>query len=140
MCVSKASLTVYFEPPFWVGLYQREDGDGCRVCKVTFGREPRDQEVLEWLLRNYRGLQFSLPVAGVQKSAPVPSPKRLLREARKAVQPTTGKGTKAQQALQLQREQQKVQRQANSRERREAERERKLALRQEKHRQKHRGH
>lgn len=139
MCVSKASLTVYFEPPFWVGLYQREDGDGCRVCKITFGPEPRDQEVLEWLLRNYRGLQFSPPVAGAQRSAPVPNPKRLLREARKAVQPT-GKGSKAQQALQLQREQQKVQRRADSKERREAERERKLALRQEKHRQKHRGH
>ncbi len=25
MCVSKASLTVYFEPPFWVGLYRREE-------------------------------------------------------------------------------------------------------------------
>ena len=139
MCVSKASLTVYFEPPFWVGLYQREDGDGCRVCKVTFGREPRDQEILEWLLRNFRRLEFSPPVAGARKVASVPNPKRLLREARKAVQPTN-KGTKAQQALQLQREQHKVQRQADSRERRETERERKLALRQEKRRQKHRGH
>ena len=45
MCVSKASLTVYFEPPFWVGLYRREDGDGYRVCKTIFGREPRDQEI-----------------------------------------------------------------------------------------------
>ena len=48
MCVSKASLTVYFEPPFWVGLYRREDGDGYRVCKTIFGREPRDQEIWEW--------------------------------------------------------------------------------------------
>ena len=139
MCVSKASLTVYFEPPFWVGLYQREDGDSCRVCKTTFGREPRDQEILDWLLRNFRRLEFSPPVAGTREPASVPNPKRLLREARKAVQPV-GKGTKAQQALQLQREQHKTQRQANSREHREAERERKLALRQEKRRQKHRGH
>lgn len=139
MCVSKASLTVYFEPPFWVGLYQREDEDGCRVCKITFGREPRDQEVLAWLLRNHRRLEFSPPITGAQKAAPLLNPKRLLREARKAVQPA-GTGTKAQQALQLQREQHKTQRQADSRERREAERERKLALRQEKHRQKHRGH
>lgn len=80
MCVSKASLTVYFEPPFWVGLYQREDGDGCRVCKVTFGREPRDQEILEWLLRNFRRLEFSPPVTGARKAASVPNPKRLLRE------------------------------------------------------------
>lgn len=94
---------MYFEPPFWVGLYQREDGDGCRVCKVTLGREPRDQEVLAWLLANHRKLRFSPPVAGAQKAVPVPNPKRLLRQARKAVQPS-GKGTKAQQALRLQRE------------------------------------
>lgn len=138
MCVSKASLTVYFEPPFWVGLYQREDGDGCRVCKVTFGREPRDQEVLEWLLRNFRRLEFSPPVAGARKAASVPNPKRLLREARKAVQPT-GKGTKAQQALQLQREKNKEERRVLSREVREAEQDRRLQLRREKRKQKHRG-
>ena len=71
---------------------------------------------------------------------PRPSnPKRLSREARKVVQaaPT---GTKAQQALQLQREQQKAQRQAHAKERREAELERKFALRQKKRRQKRRGH
>ncbi len=139
MCVSKASLTVYFEPPFWVGLYQREDEDGCRVCKITFGREPRDQEVLAWLLRNHRRLQFSPPLTTAQKAGPSPNPKRLLREARKAVQPANT-GTKAQMALQLQREQNKMQRKADSKERRKVEQERMLALRQEKRRQKHRGH
>ena len=139
MCVSKASLTVYFEPPFWVGLYQREDEDGCRVCKITFGREPRDQEVLAWLLRNHRRLQFSPPLTTAQKAGSSPNPKRLLREARKAVQPANT-GTKAQVALQLQREQNKMQRKADSKERRKVEQERMLALRQEKRRQKHRGH
>ena len=139
MCVSKASLTVYFEPPFWVGLYQREDEDGCRVCKITFGREPRDQEVLAWLLRNHRRLQFSPPLTTAQKAGPIPNPKRLLREARKAVQPANT-GTKAQMALQLQREQNKMQRKADSKERRKVEQERMLALRQEKRRQRHRGH
>ena len=139
MCVSKASLSVYFEPPFWVGLYQREDEDGCLVCKITFGREPRDQEVLAWLLRNHRRLQFSPPLTTAQKAGPSPNPKRLLREARKAVQPANT-GTKAQVALQLQREQNKMQRKADSKERRKVEQERMLALRQEKRRQKHRGH
>ena len=138
MCVSKASLTVYFEPPFWVGLYRREDGDGCRVCKTIFGREPRDQEIWEWLLASHRKLRFSPPVSADGRPRPS-NPKRLSREARKVVQaaPT---GTKAQQALQLQREQQKAQRQAHAKERREAELERKFALRQKKRRQKRRGH
>lgn len=139
MCVSKASLTVYFDPPFWVGLYQREDEEGCRVCKITFGGEPKDQEVLDWLLSHWRGLRFSPPVAGSRKVDRLPNPKRMRREARKVTQ-VSRTGTKAQQALQLQREQQKTQRKTNLKERREAEQERKLALWQEKRRQKHRGH
>ena len=139
MCVSKASLTVYFDPPFWVGLYQREDENSCRVCKITFGGEPKDQEVLDWFLRHWRELRFSPPVARDREVNRLPNPKRMRREARKATQ-IIGTGTKAQQALQLQREQMKILRKADSKERREAEQERKLALRQEKRRQKHRGH
>lgn len=139
MCISRTSLTVYFAPPFWVGLFQREDEDGCRVCKVTFGGEPRDQEVLDWLLRHWRELRFSPPVAADWAAGRLPSPKQMRREARKATQ-AAGAGTKAQQALQLQREQMKSERDIVSKARREEERERKLALRQEKRRQKHRGH
>ena len=138
MRVSKASLTVYFDPPFWVGLYQREEEDGCRVCKVTFGGEPRDQEVLDFILRRWRELRFSPPVPPGRAAARLPNPKRMRREARKATQ-AAGTGSKAQQALQLQREQGKVQRKADFKERREEEQERKFALRQEKRRQKHRG-
>ena len=139
MSVSKSRLTVYFEPPFWVALYQREDGDGCRVCKVTFGGEPRDQEVLDWFQTHWRELSFSPPVEGERSPDRAVNPKRARREARKAVQPA-GTGTKAQQALQLQREQQKAERSVISKERREAERERKLAIRREKRREKHKGH
>ncbi len=139
MCLSKACLTVYFEPPFWVGLYQREDEDGWRISKITFGGEPRDQEVLDWLLRRWRELRFSPPVPAYRAVARLPSPKRMRREAHRATQPAKT-STKAQQALQLQREQRKIQHKADCKERREAERERKFTLRQEKRRQKHRGH
>lgn len=135
----KAWLTVYFEPPFWSALYRREDEEGCRVCKVTFGGEPRDQEVLDYFQAHFRELRFSPPVAGAPDPDRAVNPKRARREARKAVRPA-GTGTKAQQALQLQREQAKQDHKAVSRERREAQRERKLALRQEKHREKHKGH
>ena len=123
MSVSKARLSVYFEGPFWVGLYRREDGDGCRVCKVTFGAEPRDQEVLDYLQRHWRELSFSPLAEGEREPDRSPNPKRARREARRAVRPT-GAGTWAQQAIQLQREQMKTQRKADSRARREAEQER----------------
>ena len=50
-----------------------------------------------------------------------------------------GIGTKAQQALKLQHEQNKLERETKSREQREAEKERQYALRQEKKKAKHRG-
>ncbi len=139
MCVFKARLTVYFEPPFWAALYQREEGDCCRVCKVTFGAEPRDQEVLDYFQAHFRELRFSPTVAGAPDPDRPINPKRARREARKAVRPA-GTGTKAQQALQLQREQMKAERKAGSKERREAQRERKLAIRWEKRREKRKGH
>ncbi|RGC77747.1 DUF2992 family protein [Lachnospiraceae bacterium AM25-17] len=45
----KSSLTILFENPFWIGLYERTDGDKYEVCKITFGAEPKDYEVIEFL-------------------------------------------------------------------------------------------
>lgn len=139
MSVSKAKLTVYFDDPFWVALYEREEPDGHRVCKVTFGGEPRDREVLDFFLRHWRELEFSPAVSVRVAEDRKQNPKRMRREAERALRPA-GTGTKAQQALQLQREQMKTEWKVRSREQREAEQARKFALRQEKRRQKHRGH
>ena len=95
--------------------------------------------MLDYFSSHFRALAFSPAVAGGPAPDRSVNPKRARREARRAVQPT-GTGTKAQQALQLQREQMKTQRTVQSKERREAQRERKLALRQEKRREKHKGH
>lgn len=65
-------------------------------------------------------------------------PKRRQRAAADELS-RTGVGTKAQQALQLQREQSKLQRQERCRERDAAEQERKFRLRREKRREKRRG-
>ena len=35
-------LTVYFDDPFWVGIFERSEGSKLSVAKVTFGAEPRD--------------------------------------------------------------------------------------------------
>ena len=50
---SYGKLTVYFDEPFWVGVFERIDGGKLSVCKVTFGAEPKDCEVLEFVLKNY---------------------------------------------------------------------------------------
>ena len=37
-------LTVFFEEPFWVGIFERIEDGKLSVAKVTFGAEPKDYE------------------------------------------------------------------------------------------------
>ncbi|MGN0775759.1 MAG: YjdF family protein [Candidatus Ventricola sp.] len=130
-------LTVYFENPFWVGVFERIENGKLSVCKVTFGAEPRDFEVWEFVLREYDQLKFSPSVDVVVKKEAT-NPKRVQREARKQAA-AAGIGTKSQQALQLQREVNKLERKSVSREQREAEKQRQFELNQQKRKEKHRG-
>ena len=137
---TRITLTVCFAAPFWIGLVERRTGQCYEVCKITFGAEPKDYEVWDYLLKNWRRLRFSLPVKLAEEPEPIRNPKRLQREIRKQLQESAGIGTKAQQALQLQREQNKRERKIYSREQKEQEKQRRFALRQERRKQKHRGH
>ena len=83
-------LTVFFEDPFWVGIFERIEDGRLSVAKVTFGAEPKDYEV--------------------------------------------------QQALKLQQEQNKHERKERSREKKEADELRMFELKQQKNREKHKGH
>ena len=60
-------LTVYFEEPFWVGVFERIKDGKLSVAKVTFGAEPKNYEVLEYVQKHYAGLKFSLAVDTVVK-------------------------------------------------------------------------
>ena len=37
-----SSITVLFDEPFWVAVYERQFGNKYEVCKITFGAEPKD--------------------------------------------------------------------------------------------------
>lgn len=134
----KSSLTIMFEAPFWIGLYERYDDGKYEVCKITFGAEPKDYEIYDFLLKNWKKLKFSPPIKSEIMEEKKINPKRLQREINNQLQ-DRGIGTKAQQALKLQHEQYKLERKTKSREQREAEKERQYALRQEKKKSKHRG-
>ena len=129
-------LTVYFEDPFWVGVFERIENGKLSVCKTIFGAEPKDYEVWEFVLISYHQLKFS-PSVAVNVKREATNPKRIQRETRK--QSAAGIGTKSQQALQLLREENKLERKTVSREQREAEKQRQFELKQEKRKQKHRG-
>lgn len=130
-------LTVFFEDPFWVGVFERVSAGKLSVCKIMFGTEPRDYELYDFVLKNYYQLRFS-PAVSTHVKEPARNPKRVQREVRRQMQ-NTGTGTKSQQALTLQREQLKEERKTVSREQREAEKQRQFELKQQKRKEKHRG-
>ena len=101
MSESQSMLQVYFEGPFWVGVFERREAGFLRVCKVTFGAQPRDEDIYYFLQTHFSSLRFSPPVAEMPKPEHR-SAKRRLREARRALSAPGGARTKAQQALQLQ--------------------------------------
>lgn len=135
---ARSSLTILFENPFWIGLYERIDGDKYEACKITFGAEPKDYELYDFLLKNWHKLKFSPPVKTDEIKEHKINPKRMQREINSQLE-NKGIGTKAQQALKLQHEQSKIDRKAKSREQKDAEKEYQFALRQEKKKAKHRG-
>ena len=42
-------LTVYFNEPFWIGVFERIEDGKLSVAKVTFGAEPKDYDVYEFI-------------------------------------------------------------------------------------------
>jgi hypothetical protein len=134
----EGKLTVYFEDPFWVGVFEREDETGYRVRRVVFGPEPSDAELLAYIQQKYSGLDFGKPLKSRVEIVKKKNFKRVQREVRREME--KGVGTKAQRAMQTALELNKQERQVMSRERREEEEKLKFKQRQEKRQEKHRGH
>ena len=139
MGTTVASVTILFEAPFWIGLYEREKDGRYEVCKITFGAEPKEYEVYAFLLEHCRELQFSPVIETAVSAEKHVNPKRMQRLIQKQMK-NTGVGTKAQQALKLQHEQGALARKQKSRVQRDEEKDRQFALRQKKRKEKHRGH
>ena len=132
-------LNVLFNDPFWIGILENIEGDSYSVCKITCGAERKDYEVFEFILKNYYKFKFSPKLNEkviLKKSI---NPKRQRREIKKALKKNGEIGTKAQRALSLMHEENKLERKVKSKARREEEKERKFNLKQEKKKQKHKG-
>ncbi|MDD3362813.1 MAG: YjdF family protein [Hespellia sp.] len=133
-----SSLIVLFEEPFWIGVFEKVEDGRLSVAKVTFGAEPKDYEILAFVLQHDYDLCYS-PAVATAVNERKKNPKRIQRDVKKQLQ-VTGIGTKSQQALKLQQEEFKSNRKLRSREQKEAEAERRFELKQQKKKEKHRGH
>lgn len=120
-----------------MGVWERISRGKLSACKVTFGAEPKDCKLYEFILKNGSRLQFS-PTVEAAEMKEIRNPKRAQREVRKKVR-EVGIGTKSQQALKLQQEQLKAERKAAGRERQKADKQRQLKQKQQKKKEKHKG-
>lgn len=131
--------TIYFDDPFWVGVFERQDVDGYQVARHVFGAEPGAAEILEFARQEFSHLKFSAAVQSVVDVVDQESFKhrmhRIRREAEK-----TGIGTYAQRAIKAEQERQAVTRSTESREKSEAADQEKFRRRQLEKKEKHRGH
>jgi signal transduction histidine kinase len=134
----QAKLTVFFEEPFWVGIFERQYGNFLEAAKFTFGAEPKDYDVYDVILKNWHRLDFSPPVTEAAMTEHRPNPKRVQREIRAQLS-QKGVGTKAQQALKQQHEQLVSQRKTESRLKCEETMRIKFEQRQQKKKEKHKG-
>lgn len=136
---TRVKLSVFFEEPFWVGLFERTTGDKYQVFRHVFGAEPRDCEVYEFIQSFYGRLSYSNPIQAELHEEKHINPKRLQRRISRELE-KTGTCTRAQNAIKLQYEENKAERKASSREKKELEERRKFELRQMKKKEKKRGH
>ena len=135
----EGKLTVYFDDPFWVGVFEREDETGYRVSRVVFGSEPTDAVLYEYIQGEYKNLDFGKPLKNQIKIVRKKNFKRMQREIRKEIY-EEGVGTKAQQAMKLDLAINKKERQVISREKQEEKKTLKFIIRQDKKKEKHKGH
>lgn len=139
MLEPSVSLTVFFEEPFWVGVFETQIDEEYGVSRIVFGAEPRDEEVYEVILRNFYKLQFTSAAAEETSKDKKINPKRMQKKIKQELE-SKGIGTKAQNAIKLQQEQKKLKRKESSKQRKEEDKERQFKLKQEKKKKKHKGH
>ncbi len=135
----EGKLTVIFESPFWVGIFERKESNSYQAARFVFGSEPTEAQLLEFALTVFSTLRFSQPVRIIETPQHESNFKRRMREVKKQMAVPTG-ATRAQQAIKQEYELQACTREACHREERDMEEERKFRLRQAKRLEKHRGH
>ena len=135
--ISEGRLIVFFEEQFWVGIFERNDEEGLRAAKVTFGAEPNEAMLYEFVTQRATGLNFSPAVKTCVKEV-ADNPKRRIKNAKKALS-AVGIGTKSQQALKAQRDVMNAERKAQNKINKETLIQQKFEQKQHKKKEKHKG-
>lgn len=135
---SLIKIRVLFEEPFYIGIFEKVENNKVYVAKVTFGKEPKEKELNVYLNENYYKLKWQLSDE-IFKDNEIKNPKRRQREARKELLKKTV-GTKSQNAIKKQYEENKSINKKKARINKELLDKKKYELKQEKKKEKHKGH
>ena len=132
------SLTVYFDAPFWVGVFENVEDDKLQVYKIVFHSEPKNEEILQLIDVKYHQFHFSKKHQVIIKERSM-NPKRLKRDVKKQMQ-KHGISTKSQMALQQHYEMLKQNSKREKQEHLKQKREERYQQKQHQKKEKHRGH
>lgn len=134
-----SSLIVFYEEPFWVGVYEKQNKNSYLVCKIVFGAEPLGNELYEFLLKNYSNLKFTKTTYSVATATTKKNPKRVKRDVIKQMK-IHGSSTKSQNALKLEYSKNKLEKRKKRKQQKEEAKAIKFKLHSEKRKEKHKGH
>lgn len=140
--MATVKATIFFDKRFWVGTFERTDKEGYVVARHIFGAEPSDPVVHEFVLNHYHELKFGEPkeiTIQIQRM----NPKRVQREVRREmarIKETSKPLTLAQDYMREEIEKKKKEKKSISSAEKQARKDEQFSLRQEKRKEKHRGH
>lgn len=142
MEMATVKATIFFEKRLWVGTFERIDKEGYAIARHIFGKEPSDPEVHEFVLKSYHELKFG-EVQEINIQIQRMNPKRAQREVRREMvrmKEMTQPSTQAQDYIREELEKNKKDKKSISSAKKQARKDNQFVLRQEKRKEKHRGH
>ena len=77
-------FTILFEDSFWILLCERFEDGRYEVCKITFGAEPKEYDVYDYLLKNWHTFKFGSTRQEQAAAGVSPKPKAYAARNRKA--------------------------------------------------------
>ena len=140
--MATVKATIFFDKRFWIGTFERIDKEGYAIARHIFGGEPSDPEIHEFVLNHYHELKFG-EAKEIYIQIQRMNPKRVQREVRREMarmKETTQPSTLAQDYIREEIEKKKKEKKNISSTEKQARKDDQFALKQEKRKEKHRGH
>jgi hypothetical protein len=134
------NLTVFFEDPFWVGVFSRVEGESAQYCRVVFGGEPSDIEIYHYFLANWRNLEYSEALPSLPDEPLIKNPKRRQRAVSRRLQEHTGQKRSYAIIKQTLQESQKAARRLDQKQSEIEHKNYVLQVKQNRRKEKHKGH